>query len=761
MSSTLKRIFTGTIIGLVIGILVGLSTNKSGFFLTELLNKYELNSFDARIRARVSDVPEMSIEDIVIVDIDQNSVMELGNYKDWPQAYHGQLIDVISSGNPKAILFDIIFDPEYNMSYDVLTSLDIDSSHSQAQALNDFVDLYDPMQFVQATYESQKVYHALVFETTDSTNFLYAMDDEIEGYFPENHTISLPEEQAQHLPRAPRMGNTYADLLTYAKGTGSANFPQDADGIIRRAPTALYFDGPGDVYPSLSMAAAMDILGVPKDGLSYDFESLILTMTDTTGTVVRELPIDEEGRIWVNFSGPFKTFYYIPYMYCFDAELLDPSYWEGKIAIVGSSLPGLMDLRNTSVQKTFAGVEIHANTLYNIINDDFIRPVKKSTQLLTLIALSLCVGLLISLPPKPLYSLPIPLAAVFVWIVFAYNQFLNQLIIWDIVRPILSIGAVYLTVFLYNFLVVDKDKRFLKQTFSTYISPELIDRMFKDHTEPQLGGEEGYHTAYFTDIQSFSGFSEKLTPHELVELLNEYLTEMTDILLENKGTLDKYIGDAIVAFYGAPVPVEQHEYRACLTALIMQDRLVELREKWRSEGDRWPEIVHNMQNRIGINSGQMVTGNMGSGMRMNYTMMGDTVNLAARLEASAKQYGIYIQVAETTYQKVKDLFEWRDLDYVRVMGKTEPVHVYELISEKGKLTGNYVQLLEVYNEALACYIAQKWDEGLALFKKADALEDMFPGRKTNPSLVYIDRCNHFKENPPGDDWNGVWTLTSK
>ena len=332
---------------------------------------------------------------------------------------------------------------------------------------------------------------------------------------------------------------------------------------------------------------------------------------------------------------------------------------------------------------------------------------------------------------------------------------------WEIIRPSISLGGTYLGVFLYNFLVAEKDKRFLKDTFSTYISPELIDQMFDAKEEPQLGGEEGYHTAFFTDIQSFSAFSEKLTATDLVELLNDYLTEMTDTLLENKGTLDKYIGDAIVAFYGAPAPVDDHEYHACLTAVLMQERLSKMRDKWRDEGDRWPEIVHNMQNRIGINTGKMVTGNMGSTMRMNYTMMGDTVNLAARLESSAKQYGIYIQVANETYSACKDKFTWRDLDYVRVMGKTEPAQVYELIAVTGQETEQDKTILKAYHEALELYRNQDWDKAKDAFKAADELEDMFPGRKSNPSRVYIPRCDHWKANPPGDDWDGVWTLTSK
>jgi adenylate cyclase len=380
---------------------------------------------------------------------------------------------------------------------------------------------------------------------------------------------------------------------------------------------------------------------------------------------------------------------------------------------------------------------------------------------MVILLLSVVLGAVVSIPPKPLWSLPVPILGIAGWIIFTYTQFLGQLLMWDIVRPVIAIGGSYLGFFLYNFLVAEKDKRFLKNTFGTYISPELIDQMYENKEEPQLGGNEGYHTAFFTDIQSFSAFSEKLSAADLVELLNDYLTEMTDILLDNRGTLDKYIGDAIVAFYGAPAPVEDHEYWACLTAIIMQKRLAELREKWQGEGDRWPEIVHHMQNRIGINTGQMVTGNMGSSMRMNYTMMGDTVNLAARLEASAKQYGVYIQVADESYKACKDRFIWRDLDFVIVMGKTEPAQVFELIDVEGQMPDGYDKLLPAYHEALDLYRKQEWKKAIDAFKTSDELEDMFPGRKTNPSQVYIPRCEHYQENPPGDDWDGSWALTKK
>ena len=313
----------------------------------------------------------------------------------------------------------------------------------------------------------------------------------------------------------------------------------------------------------------------------------------------------------------------------------------------------------------------------------------------------------------------------------------------------------------YKLFTEGKDKAYLKASFGNYVSPELIDQMFESGEAPSLGGEEGYNTAFFSDIASFSTFSEKLTAPDLVELLNEYLNAMTNILLDNNGTLDKYIGDAIIAFYGAPVEIKDHEYLACLTCCQMNDALEELRQKWTSEGDRWPEVVHNMRHRIGVNCGSLVTGNMGSEMRMNYTMMGDTVNLTARLESGAKQYGIETQVGGKIYEKVKDRFTFRMLDYAIVKGRSEPERTYELISEKGKEPAIYNEILPLWDNAIELYTSQKWDEAIKAFEKCNELEEDYIGRPNKPGNVYIVRCNEFKENTPDKDWDGSYKLTSK
>ena len=395
-----------------------------------------------------------------------------------------------------------------------------------------------------------------------------------------------------------------------------------------------------------------------------------------------------------------------------------PFEFVGKKLYYGLTATGTSDLNPMPFDPRYPMVGLHANALNTILDNKLIYEVPK-------IQVALVIGIIGILLAFGVPALSAAMGGLVTAIIIgAYGWlsfwlFTNQQIWLDMVGPLSALLIGYLGITVYNYIQEEKNKNFLKESFGTYVSPELIDQMYESGEEPSLGGEEGYHTAFFTDIQSFSAFSEKLTASELVALLNQYLTDMTDVLLENNGTLDKYIGDAIVAFYGAPIDVDNHEYWACKTAIEMQDKLAILREGWQEEGDRWPEIVHNMQNRIGISSGQMVTGNMGSEARMNYTMMGDNVNTAARLESSAKQYGIYIQIADSTYQAVKEKVVVRDLDNVRVLGKNEPVKVWELISEVGQEPDQYKKILPAYHEALDLYKNQEWSKAIEAFKASD------------------------------------------
>ena len=339
---------------------------------------------------------------------------------------------------------------------------------------------------------------------------------------------------------------------------------------------------------------------------------------------------------------------------------------------------------------------------------------------------------------------------------------MGESIMLPVVFPIMSIFVTYGLNLAYSLVSSQKDRKFLKGTFETYISPELIEQMYEDKREPKLGGDEGVRTAFFSDIQSFSTFSESLNPSELVELLNEYFTPMTNLLLKHKGTLDKYEGDGIVAFFGAPIPMEDHAKQAIDTAIEMQDTLDCLRAKWASNSGKWPELVSQMRMRIGVNSGNIVTGNMGSAVRMNYTMMGDVVNTASRIEMAAKFYGVYIHCSEDSLEMAgKDKYEWRRTDKVQLLGKAIPTETIEILGYKGQVTKHKIEMVDIFHEGIKLYRKQEWDKAISKFQKSSLLEEQFPHRPTNPSLMYIERCNQLKNNPPDRDWDGTFILFTK
>ena len=485
-----------------------------------------------------------------------------------------------------------------------------------------------------------------------------------------------------------------------------------------------------------------------------------------------------------------------------------------KIVILGVNVEVIHDVKSTpfynymDMSQLTPGMETHANAIQTILHDNYIKVFGgKTTRYLAegapypfvnfLLIFTLCAiayFLLTKIELHPIIAGIIIFSEGLIYYAFAMGMFANdywwfwkssissllpssihklfydqlqvtlpspgQSYVMPIIAPLAGLTLTYASNIIFQFLHEQQDKKFLRETFGTYISPEVLDKMYEEKQAPKLGGVEGYHTAFFSDIQNFSTFSEALEPERMVALMNEYLTVMSKVVLDNEGTLDKYIGDAIVAFYGAPVPVQDHELKSCITALGMQRALDDLRVKWRSEDD-WPDIVYSMQHRIGLNSGKMVTGNMGSEMRMNYTMMGDTVNLAARLESSAKQYGVYNFVGENIYESAKEQFIFRFLDFVQVKGKNIPVKVYELISEKDNADNETINLIRVFEKGLDHYFQKEWNQAIKCFEKADNMEEHFTSRNTTPSAVYINRCSMFKENPPDRDWDGVWAMTSK
>ncbi|HMA64789.1 MAG: adenylate/guanylate cyclase domain-containing protein, partial [Fibrobacterota bacterium] len=464
----------------------------------------------------------------------------------------------------------------------------------------------------------------------------------------------------------------------------------------------------------------------------------------------------------VTFFGPKK----IPFKYFSYYDILNNTIQgelDGKIFIVGSSASGLFDLKTVPIDKQYPGMEVHASIMNSLLTNTFITRLSDIHNFAILLIIGMFIGF-ISYMFKPLIGIITSLFALFVYGLIAFHFFSENKIWIEIARPLLTIIFSFSAVMVFRYITEERNRMFLQNTFKQYLSPELIDIMYKNRKQPALGGDEGVRSAFFTDIQGFSTFSEKLgSPTRLVELLNEYLGEMTDILLKHFGTLDKYEGDAIIACFGAPMQMDDHAYQACLTALDMQSALAKLRKKWISEGDKWPQIVHEMRMRIGINSGVITAGNMGSSIRKNYTIMGDAVNLAARLESAAKQFGVYTMISQATYDLVKDHFVVRQVDKIQVVGKSEPVVVYELISEKSTLTTDYEMLLALYNDGLSLFYKQQWSAAKDILTKAHEIEPyrtIAPGGMT-PSLKIISYSEYYKNNPPGADWDGVSKLTSK
>lgn len=438
-------------------------------------------------------------------------------------------------------------------------------------------------------------------------------------------------------------------------------------------------------------------------------------------------------------------------------------FLEGKIFIVGSTAPALFDIKAVPHDRSYPAVEIHASLMNSFLTNTFVRRLAMWQDFIILLLIGIIIGF-VSYLFKPLVGALLTVASIFIYFLLAMTLFGSDHLWIEIARPILVILLTFTAVMAYRYITEEKDRKFLQSTFKQYLSPELIDMMYKSRQQPLLGGEEGIRTAYFTDIQSFSTFSEKLgSPTRLVELLNEYLSQMTDILLKYYGTLDKYEGDAIIAFFGAPMPMEDHAYQACLTAIDMQETLGVLRKKWAAEGDKWPEIVHQMRMRIGINTGLITTGNMGSNIRKNYTMMGDAVNLAARLESAAKQYGVYTMISHNTRDLVRDDFLVRQIDKITVVGKSEPVVVYELMARKADDDGRFGPLLDLYQEGLNYFYAREWDAAIAKLEAADEKEPFraITPKGITPSKKIIEYCEMYRSNPPDPDWDGVMRLSSK
>lgn len=449
------------------------------------------------------------------------------------------------------------------------------------------------------------------------------------------------------------------------------------------------------------------------------------------------------------------------------------SRFEDAIVLIGPEEATFQDLAPTPFDKSAAPkVGVHGNLIKTLTSGLYINRLPIQVDHAATLGVCLIMALLAVYQGNnsswvQAGGIILLLAYVFI----GFQTFSNTHVVWPITAPAcagISTSFIGLAVMV---VIEQKAKGRLKGMFGSYVSSELVEQMVESGEEPSLGGEETAITAFFSDVQAFSSFSELLTPTGLVDLMNEYLTAMTNILQEERGTLDKYIGDAIVAMYGAPIPMRDHAYQSVRTAILMQQEQLVLRDKWSGEAKKWGDchgLVSKMQTRIGCNTGTATVGNMGALDRFNYTMMGDMVNLAARCESGAKAYGAYIMITEETKlasEKTRDDIAFRYLDRIVVKGRKQPVAMFEPTGFMSELSQETEDCLDCFKQGIDKYLKQDWDGALGMFEKAKDLEPnkpgITPGVADNPSIILIDRCKIMKENPPGDEWDGVYVMTSK
>jgi adenylate cyclase len=558
------------------------------------------------------------------------------------------------------------------------------------------------------------------------------------------------------------------------------------DGGTRWVP--LYAPSFVRTYYHMAVELARIYYGVDRDGLKLNGDNLDIVRGD--GTLAARIPLSSKQLIEINWFSKWtdgkhnpRASFSVVYAFC---EMLDSQKAEERraahaffaqgefkdaVVLIGPVDPLLQDVAPTPMDDNpVPRVGVHGNLLKTIISGLYIRRIPEPGVWAIVIGFAMLEAALClvgggkSVPAKAAAAIGVAGYAALAFEIFSTSE-----IVLPVVAPL---GAAFTTCFAaiaWQVAEEQKQKGRIKGMFGAYVSPALVARMVDSGDEPKLGGIEENITGYFSDIQSFSSFSEKLSPPRLVELMNEYLTACTDIVQAEGGTLDKYIGDAVVAIYGAPLALPDHPHRACVAALRVHRRVGELREKWKHEGDRWPEIVHNLQTRIGLNTGPAVVGNMGSHTRFNYTMMGDNVNIAARMESGAKSWGVYSMCSESTRVECERIDPsrvlFRALGKIIVKGRTQPIPIHELMALDSDVTDSMRECIALFEQALAKYYTRDWDGAIALFRRSETLEPNGPGRtpgsRSNPSLVYIGIAEAYRTHPPSPDWQGVYEMKEK
>jgi len=729
-------------------ILLVLLIDTSGLIKYPFIKQLENWTYDARLNFTL---PRTIDDRIVIVDIDENSLAEVGRWP-WGRDKLARIVDNLFNHYAADVVgFDIVFAEKDESSglekFEYLARTSLKNDPLFQQALNEIRPSLRHDEIFADSLIGKNVVLGYYFKTN-----LQEGETGVTGLLPPALT-KMDVQWNERLPinKAVGYGGNLEILQASAKSGGYFDNPfVDADGVFRRVPLVQSYEG--YLFASLALAitqAYLDDAGielsVETEGTRGGKEYYALETVDLKN---HRIPVDANGAVFVPYRGRQGSFTYVSAHEVLSRQI-NPLALKDKIVLVGTSAPGLLDLRSTPVQNIYPGVEVHANIISGILDDRIKHKpawtVGYEFVLLVVIAVSMALLLPLVSPLLAAAGTAGLTAAVLAGTFIAWNSNL----ILPLASPLLLILLLFMLHMSYGFFIESRGKRQLAHLFGHYIPPELVDEMSASPEEYSLEGENREMTVLFSDVRGFTSISEGMDPKQLTQLMNALLTPMTRVIHKNRGTIDKYMGDAIMSFWGAPLADSDHARHALYAAMEMIQELKIMQEDFKQRG--WPEVNIG----IGLNTGDMNVGNMGSEFRMAYTVLGDAVNLGSRLEGLTKNYGVNIIVSETTKNAIPE-FIFRELDLVRVKGKQEPVAIFEPVGHKNDLDKSVISEITAYKKALMNFRAQSWDR---------AEVDFFNLNRTNPERklyqVYLDRIAFYRNNPPGDDWDGVFTHTSK
>ncbi|MFO1423683.1 MAG: adenylate/guanylate cyclase domain-containing protein [Candidatus Competibacteraceae bacterium] len=718
-----------------------------GWWSWPFLRQLENIAYDARLNLTL---PRTVDDRIVIVDIDERSLREEGQWP-WPRGRLAELVERLFDRYQVAVLgMDIVFaEPDRNPVDSVLAALADSPLGGEAQARAELERLrhqLDPDRRFAAALRNRPVVLGYFFNTQATSGAAMRV-----GLLPP--PIAKVQDLGPNsvLPlEAVGYGANLPLLQENALGGGFFNSPLvDADGVFRRVPLLIRYRD--RLYEQLSLAVARALLGEPPvefvmgAGYGTDRRSQRLEMLRIGGFTI---PTDEMGAVLVPYRGPQGSF---PYVSAADvlAGRADPSRLNGAIVLVGATAAGLLDLRVTPVQPIYPGVEVNANLIAGLLDQNFRnRPAYAAGLEVAQLILVGFVGALAGFL-APLSALALTVGTGGALLGFNAYLWLAHLQVAPLAAPLVLLVALYVLNTSYNFFIGSRQERRITRLFGHYVPREIVEEMSRRGARYSMEGENREMTVLFSDIADFTTISEQFEPRQLTRLMQCCLTPLTQVIHEHRGTIDKYIGDAIMAFWGAPLADPDHPRQAVRAALAMLRRLRALDDEFRANG--WPPL----QIRIGINTGAMSVGNMGSEFRMSYTVLGDAVNLASRLEGAAKQYGVSIVISESTRERVPE-YLCRELDRVRVKGRARPVAIFEPLGLAGESPPEQRAELTEYAAALEALRRRDWDAAAAGFQRLSA---RWPDHRLYG--LYLDRLSTLRAVPPPPDWDGVFNLSVK